>query len=153
MFRMGLNYVYLNFFDPVKKAEAEACALIIASILLSPGYTEAISELVLLAWAFGEAMMDLKTLLAGGREPLIKDGTTWQLSLEQLASFSSATPVRADGTGLSYGDHLTILLSMKSDKELTNALLDLLEYNRRLIGDDPGFRIDSCFKPLINLKQ
>ena len=144
LIRMGLNYVYLNTFDPAKKAEAEACAFIIASIMLAPEETEVIAQLVLLAWAYGESMMDLKTILAGGKEPLIKDESTWQLSLSQLAQFSSETPVTSR-TGLSYKDHLTILLAMRSDRELTGAFLDLLEYNRRLIGDDPAFQIDSCF--------
>lgn len=143
MIRMGLNYIYLNSMDPAKKAEAETCGLIIASLLLSPEAAEPISQIVLLAWAFGESMMDLKTMLAGGKEPLIKDESTWQLTLTQLASFSSETPTTGR-TGLSYDDYLTILLAIQSESELTRSLLDLLEYNRRIIGDDPAFQIDAC---------
>lgn len=144
LIRMGLNFVYLSFFAPEKKAEAEGVALIIASILMAPELTEAIAQVLLLAWAYGEGMMDLKTLLAGGKSPVLKDESTWQLSLEKLAVFSHETAPDTNLTGLTYDEYLTILLCMIPDGELTGRTLDLLEYNRRIEGGDPGFRIDSC---------
>ena len=144
LIRMGLNYLYLLLFSPDKQAEAHAVALIIASIFLSPEMVENIAQILLIAWAYCEAMMDLKTLLAGGREPLIKDETTWQLSLEQMAFFSAGTEVDKTKRGLSYEDYLVLLLCMVPDSVLTKRTLDLLEYNRRIIGNDPSFQIDSC---------
>lgn len=144
LIRMGLNYIYLLLFSPDKQAEATGVALIIASIFLNPELTEVIAQILLIAWAYCEAMMDLKTLLAGGREPLIKDETTWQLSLEQMAFFSAGTQVDTSRRGLSYEDYLILLLCMVPDSDLTKRTLDLLEYNRRIIGNDPSFQIDSC---------
>ncbi len=144
LIRMGLNYTYLQFFAPEKKAEAESMALIISLILLSPEAAEAIAQILLLAWSYGESMMDLKTLLAGGKEPVIKDDSTWQLSLSELATFSANTAVDKSRSGLSYKDHLILLMAMMQDNDLSDRLLDLLEYNRRLFGNDPGFQIDSC---------
>ncbi len=144
LIRLGLNLLYLEVLDETKKAEAEAMALIISSVLLMPESSEGIAQILLFLWAYAESMMDLKTLLEGGREPVIKDESTWQLSLEQMASFSRSTPTDKNRSGLSYKDHLVILLCMQSEGELAADVMNLLEYNRRLIGNEPGFKIDSC---------
>ena len=58
--------------DSGKKAEAEALAFALSVILLIPEGTEILKQLILLAWAAGESVADIRTLLLGGRVPLIK---------------------------------------------------------------------------------
>ena len=44
----------------------------------------AVSFLILTLWAFGEAVLDVKTLLAGGRVSFWKTDATWKTGLSGL---------------------------------------------------------------------
>ena len=46
-----------------KKAEAEAMALTLCSLLAVPAITQAAAQVILLAWAYGECLMDVRALL------------------------------------------------------------------------------------------
>ena len=45
---------------------------------------------ILLAWAYGEAIMDIRTLISGGKVPLVKNAEDWKLSLSGLMQLGSA---------------------------------------------------------------
>ncbi len=143
LIRETLNSVYLMT-DAEKKAEADALGLLIAAALFIPEAAELVSAILILCWAFGESMMDIKVLLAGGRIPLLKDPLTWQLPLEDLASLSIHTTPADRQKGFDYKEYLCILLMMKSSSKLVAGITDLLEYNRRQSEGGSGFAIDTC---------
>lgn len=141
--REVLNFLYLNT-SADKKAEAEGIAAIISTIVASPEATEAVTQIMLLCWAYCESVADVKTLLAGGKVPLFKDDSTWNCSLGQLAGLSPVTEVKTNGSGFSYRDYLFMLLLLKSEDYLAAKAASLLEYNRRIKGNDPDFSLDTC---------
>ena len=53
-----------------KKAEAEAAALTLCTVIGLPELAEGAAQGILLAWAYGEAIMDIRTLISGGKVPL-----------------------------------------------------------------------------------
>lgn len=141
--REGLNYAYL-LCDTEKQASIEALALMICSFLLIPEFTEPVKHLILLGWAYCESLMDVKSLLGGGKVPIFKDASTWKTTLSGLSSLTVNTPAPDSGTGFSYEEYLCILLMMKTSTALAERIADLLEYNRRIIGNENGFSLDTC---------
>lgn len=66
--------------DSVKKSEAMALAATISTLLLIPEAAEAVKQLILLAWAAGEGVIDIRSLLSGNKVPLVKTSDNWQLT-------------------------------------------------------------------------
>ena len=68
----------LSYGDSVKKSEAMALAATISTLLLIPEAAEAVKQLILLAWAAGEGVIDIRSLLSGNKVPLVKTSDNWQ---------------------------------------------------------------------------
>lgn len=147
--RFAVNYAYLMT-DEVKKSEAGAMALTMAGIVALLALTEVIKQGILLAWAFGEAVMELRSLLKGGKIELVKTRESWQLQLSNLLKLGTENDV-SDGMhsdkGLSYQDYLRILLFTKSQEESAMRSLDVIEMNMR-IKKGEFFRVDRCISKL-----
>ena len=47
-------------------------------------FAGALQKLLMLAWAYGESLLDVRTLLAKGKVPMLKAETEWKLPLEKL---------------------------------------------------------------------
>ena len=107
MIREGINFVYL-LGDAPKRAQAESLATAISSALLIP-MASGIVEMVLLGcWAYGESILDVRELFAGGKVPLMKNASNWQLELENLGQLLQRmdTDRRDDTQGMDYEDYL-----------------------------------------------
>ena len=141
--RETLNFLYLCS-DAEKSAEAESMALMLTSAVLLPELTPLVSVILMLCWAYGESLLDLKTLLAGGKVPVMKDAGTFHLSLWNLSALQADAKTLNTGKGMDYKDYLTVLLMMKGNSKLMDAVLDLLETNRRKEEGAENFSIDTC---------
>ncbi len=144
--RMALNYVYLQG-DSEKQAEAEALALTISIILLIPEGMEVLKQLILLAWVTGESVADIRTLLSGGKAPLVKTKENWSLSLSELLTLGGGAE-QLQGTdeqeGISYKDYLRIFLFLGDSDEVTMRSLDRIEENLASEHGLDNFRADQC---------
>lgn len=144
--RFGMNYLYLQT-DTAKQAEAETLALTLSTLAALPAISGIVKQVLLAAWAFGESIVDLRTLMSGKKAALIKNSENWQLSLSSLMTLGTAEDMQegADSEeGLTYTDYLRILLFLKDEKELTIKALDRVEQNMKLEKENPFFRVDSC---------
>lgn len=144
--RMALNYIYLQG-DSGKQGEAEALAFILSAILLIPEGTEALKQLILLAWAAGESAVDIRTLLAGGKAALVKTSDTWRLSLSELLTLGGGSE-QIRGTdaeeGISYKDYLRAFLFLEDPSEVTMRSLDRIEENLASEHGQNTFQADQC---------
>lgn len=144
--RMGLNYVHLMA-DAGKQGEADAMALAIATVVLRPEIKDAVKQLLLLLWCFGESVVDVRTLLAGRKAALIKNASNWQLPLSAIFTFW-LPGTEYEGTdsedGLNYGQYLQILLFLKDAETLNMRALDRIEQNLRFELGQEYFYADSC---------
>lgn len=144
--RMGLNYAHLVT-DPEKQGEAESMAAALAAVSLHPEATDALKQLILLIWCFGESVVDLRTLLAGRRAALVKNAHNWQLPLSGVFTFWMPD-AGYEGTdaeeGLDYRQYLQILLHLKGASVLDMRVLDRLEQNLRFEKGMEFFRADAC---------
>ena len=145
-FRFAANYMYLMT-DAEKQSEAETFAAAISILLLQPETIEILKQIILVLWAFGESVMDLRGLLAGGRTVLVKTKETWQLNLSALFQLGTGE-VQSEGAdaqeGMTYAEYLQILLFLEKDAQLTMRTLDRVEQNLRLENGLDNFRADAC---------
>lgn len=146
LLRFVPNYVHLQG-SGAKKAEAEALALTLCALLAIPAVTQAVTQGILLAWAYGESLMDLRSLLGGCKVPLVKSDESWQLSLAGLLKIgedSEWNDGKDCGDGLSYQDYLRMLLFLEKKETLGLRALDMIEQNLRSEHGLAFFRADQC---------
>ena len=92
LLREGVNFVYI-LADGEMRHSAELLAAAIAGG--APGVTTALTAALLAAWAYGESLLDVRILLAGGKVPAVKTKESFQLTLENLGNYrKSSLPVR-----------------------------------------------------------
>lgn len=144
--REGLNLIHI-LSDSAKREEARALALVITgSVGLAP-LTEITACLIMGVWAMGEAVTDLRTLMAGGSVPLWKTRGDWNLSLEGLLDMGRQNLPPAGSRdsserGLTYEGYLKLLL-LKEEPEVKHMrMLDLMQLQIRQ--REPGFLVEKC---------
>ena len=146
LLRFVPNYAYIQT-DAAMKAEAEAMALTLCSLLAVPAITAAAAQVILLAWAYGETVMDLRSLLSGNRVPLIKSKESWQLSLSSLLTLGTEED-QSEGMdtegGLLYREYLRMLLFLEKQESCAVRALGIIEQNLRQRHGQAGFRADIC---------
>ena len=146
MLRFAPNYVFLQA-DSAKKAEAEALAATLCTLLAVPAIIDAAAQMILLAWAYGESVVDIRSLLKGNKVPLVKTGESWQLQLSSLLTLGTEGD-KGDGMdtegGLLYSEYLKILLFLKEQKKTGMRALDLIEMNLRTRYGQEYFHADQC---------
>ena len=149
LLREAANAAYL-YTDPEKRAQSGALAASLCTALLIPEGAFVVEKLLLLGWAYGESLLDVRQLMAGGKVPLVKNGASWQLALSDIGQiFSLLQDGQAKNTsGLDYNDYLQILLFTSSRNNLTFRCMDMIEQNIRLKPGKENFRIDSCMECL-----
>ncbi|CUX37145.1 hypothetical protein BN3456_01798 [Clostridium sp. C105KSO13] len=144
--RFGINYLYLQS-DAAKQAEAEALALTLSTLAGLPAVSAAVKQALLAAWAFGESMLDLRSLLSGKRAALIKNTENWQLSLSSLMTLGTGEDMQegmdAEG-GITYRDYLRVLLFLENEDKLTVKALERIEQNMRTEVKEEAFCVDTC---------
>lgn len=145
--RFPVNYGFL-LSDSVKKAEAEAMAATLAGVIALPALISVIKQAILLAWAFGESIMDVRALLAGEKVELLKNQENWKLQLSSLLKLGKEEiNVQKSEGGLSYREYLRMLVFLQKEKEVTMRSLDVIEMNIRQKRGE-FFRVDSCVSKL-----
>lgn len=143
LMREGANFLYLVN-DPLKKQEADAMALLLTGWIPVAGVQTVTSYALILAWACGESLLDVRELLAGGKVPLLKEADTWKLSLSQIPGLVGMLD-GVDGSGdngLSYEEYLQILFMMGSSGKYPMRALDLIEGYVRTRPGLGNFRAD-----------
>ena len=138
--RGAMNLLFL-LNSPDKKAEADALAAAV-SVGIVPAQM-ALSFFILVMWAFGEAVLDVKTLLAGGKIPFWKTEGTWKTSLSGLLdqSFLKETG-ESSGEGRTYTEYLNCLIFLMDRKTRNFRMMDLIQWNIR--AEQSDFSVVSC---------
>ncbi len=144
--REGVNYAYL-LTDAAKVAECEALALATVGATMIPGLVEAMKHVLLLAWAFGESVWDVRLLLEGKKVVFWKNSETWKLSLNgalKLAGAGEESVGEGDVGGMDYEEYLCVLLTMTGRERKMGRSLDVIEGVVRGTAGNHRFYIDQC---------
>ena len=147
--REGINVACLMA-DNVKMAEVQALAAAIAASFLIPPAAVIIEGALVLCWAFAESILDVQELFAGGKVPIIKDASNWQLSLQSMPALMEKTDSerKNDETGLSYEDYLQVFLLAKAKGEKIMRGMDMVESSIQEKENWNTFQMDHCITAL-----
>lgn len=151
LIRQGINYVFL-ISHPEFSGEAEALADILAGFTGSPALVKGLKHLILLGWACGESLVEVRQLLRGYELSAVKGTKDWQVSLSGLLELI-VNPGKYDEQtkkqqGLKYEFFLRLLLSMKSAKVLAMRSLDIIEGELQLKKGCEKIHLDHCVESL-----
>lgn len=130
--REAANLLYLSS-NPTSVEQAGILAVSLAGASLNPISVEAVKAAILVAWAFGESVLDVRTLLAGGRIALLKSESSWTTELEYLSSLGEGyAKAKNCKQGLDYEEYLGVLLLFQQETQLAKRSLDVQEQTLRL---------------------
>lgn len=142
--REAANATYL-FSDRTKREEADLVAFALSTLLGVPELQGLFQTSILLGWAYAESVHDLKTLMNGGKVPLLKDSNSWHFGLNSVLQGAwDWQGLSGKEAGLSYQDYLRILLLMGEKQEISYRTMDVMEANLRLTAGNRAFRMDAC---------
>ena len=145
LLRWAADAMYI-YGDSGKVAIAEGAAIAIAAISLQPELVVPLKHVLLLAWAYMEAVMDVRRLLGGAKVPLFKTADDWCMSFEGMANYQ-AELASHDGkstAGLDYRMYLRLLLLLQPRETKVLRLMDLIEMRIRKTEGNANFRLDGC---------
>jgi len=141
--REAANAMYL-FSDGEKRMEAQLAAELACSLTMVPELAPLLEAAILLGWAYAESIYDVKTLLSGGKIPLIKDRETWHYGLTGALQGELADGDN-EGVGLAYEDYLRIFMACTDLDILTARAMNMVEADIRLTPGNGAFRLDGCY--------
>lgn len=144
--REAANALFL-FTDEEKFLEIQAAAILVCGIFALPVLIPLVEFAILMGWAYAESVYDVKSLLAGGKVPLIKDASSWHYSLEAALS-GDLQDGTAEGEGLSYQDYLRVLMMLTNLDALTGRAMNMAEADIRKTPGNAMFRLDGCIDRL-----
>ena len=138
--RSGLNLIHI-LSDNAKRAQARELAAVITGAGSITPLILVTTFFVMSVWALGEALMDVKGLLAGRKVMLFKAAEDWTLSVEKLLALGrDGKPDTGGGErGLSYLSWLKILLFVEPLVCQEYRIMDVIELN--LGQENSGFRM------------
>lgn len=147
--REAANFTYL-ITNPSRRAEAAAMSSAIALSFGIPIAEGLVRKALQVCWAFGESVLDVRTLLEGGKVPLAKSDSSWQLQLDQLIHLlEGLDSLRKDSQeGLAYRDYLRLLLLPVSQEKQVMRGMDMVEYQVRSREGKENFRLDCCISQI-----
>jgi hypothetical protein len=135
MIREGVNFIYLQT-DAVKKGEAYELATALATAFAVPALIPALAQGILAAWAYAESILDVRTLLSGGKIPWIKTSASWSSSLSNFGELLAGTATASESdTGEDYSSYVQKLLYLKAKKLQNYRAMDLMELYARQQGN------------------
>lgn len=141
--RLAANLVYL-LSDAAKMEEALAVAAALVGFTGNPGIIELAKAGILTAWAYAESILDLRTLLGGGKVALVKSAEDWTIGLSNLSgAFGGTQKVKECENGFSYEDYLQKMLYFENQEKLNYRAMNLIEKNIRIWSGNPNLRMDS----------
>ena len=139
--RTGLNLVCL-YRDNDKKSEAKMLAKTIAGVSGTAPIVPVISFLIMSVWALGQAVCDVRDLLAGHKVPLIHDDESFYLTLSGLMKVAEGLPEPDSSRekGWKYADYLRLFLIVGQNSTTDYRCMDVIQMALRKHQSD--FRVD-----------
>lgn len=141
--REAANVLYL-LSDAEKNMQMEEAAALACGLFALPELIPVVKAAILFGWAYAESLYDVKTLMAGGRIPLMKDKGSWHYALENALSGADCE-AGEEGGGLTYQDYLRLFMTLTNLETLTARAMSLVEADIRQTPGNSRFRLDGCY--------
>lgn len=149
LIRQGINLIQI-LSDSGKRQEAQTLAAVITGLTGLAPLLEVMTCFVMTVWAMGEALMDIRELMAGETISLWKQNSEWSLSLEGLLSLGEQKGMekltgREDAErrgGMDYEQYLKLLLFTVDQGNKQTRIMDMIQFH--LQEKEPGFTLERC---------
>lgn len=137
------NYIFTGK-DTQMKMQINTMASAITGVMGMPQTMKAVQVLIRMAISYGESLLELHTLFSGGEVPLIKDKTTWNLTLKTMAEqLRNKQIVKKGKKNISYKDYLKLFLLTKGNsRTVCYRMMDIMQEN--IASKEPGFLMENC---------
>lgn len=133
--REAMNFITLMG-DAAKKQQAMTLATALVGFTGIPPLVLAVQIGILLAWAFVESVLDVRTLLEGGKISLLKSAGEWSSDVSHCReTVEGKQAAGEDGRGLSYRQYLLLLLFLHPASQLCLRCMALMEQNEQICMD------------------
>ncbi|MBP5266264.1 MAG: hypothetical protein J6Z06_05525 [Lachnospiraceae bacterium] len=123
---------------------AEATATALVGFTGNPAIIKGVKQGILAAWAYMESVLDVRTLLSGGKVAFVKTGDDWTSDIANLgACFDVNTKAKQSEGGISYEAYLVAFTYLESEARIGQRCLDVVE---AAICANPGYehcRVDN----------
>lgn len=151
LMREGVNYVFLLTHSELS-VKAEVMADVLVGFTGNEALIKGMKHLILLGWAYGESLVEVRQLLGGYELALLKSEEDWQVPLSDLLSLVR-DPGKYDEQsrlqqGISYESCLRGFLSFLSAETLAMRGLDVIEGELRQQEDCGRIHLDHCVEML-----
>ena len=145
LLREGMNYLYC-LQDSGMSLEAGSVAATFTGFLGMPAVTAATQHALLLAWAYGESLLDIRILLDGGKVPINKEASDWKLSIENLGRITEILKQgnKGNSRGLSYYGYLRVLLNLGNTGRQSLRALDMIQTELQAQKETENFKAENC---------
>ncbi len=87
----------------------------------------------------------MKTLLSGGRVPVMKTAADWKTGINSIKNVRGSLSDDSGGSGLNYKEYLQIMLFLQGSTDRTYRAMDIMEMDIRTTPGNGRFRMDGCF--------
>ena len=146
--RTFLNLIYL-YTSPDKGEVLQAAVEAMSLMSALPVAGEVLKLLLMACWSAAEAVVDCAGLAEGGKVPLMKDQSSWNLSMNQLLNVAKGGARASDyfndtGKGLDYDQYLMIFMLLTSSEKKLIRMSQLIECNIRLVDGYKDFALSRC---------
>lgn len=146
--RTFLNLIYV-YTSPSKNAELQKAIKSMKLLKKVPVAGEVIKLLIMACWSAAEAVVDCAGLAEGGKVPLIKSKSSWNLSMDDLQGIAKGGKRAADyfhdsGKGLDYNQYLMIFMFLMPSEKKMGRMSQLIECNIRLVDGYEDFSLARC---------
>lgn len=145
LLREGSNYLYCTSDEEMSAAAGGLAALLIGWIQI-PALTAALKHILLLGWAYGESLLDVRAVMSGGKVEILKTRETWNLKIEDLSRINELLENNGgrQESGLTYRGYLRLLLYLQPAAEQKKRALDLVELRVKAGEGLAQFQADHC---------
>lgn len=130
--------------DPAKMADAKTLATLLVGFTGNEGIIEMAQYGIIAAWAYAESILDVRTLLSGGKIAILKTGNEWTTDIFHISeSFQNAGKAKECENGLSYSGYLQAFFCLEQQAQLNYRALNLMEKNIRMLSGNDNLCMDS----------
>lgn len=151
LMREGANYAFLLSHADYQE-KAELLADLLAGLTGNPAVIKGLKHLILLGWAYGESLVEVRQLLGGYELSAYKGENDWQVPLSGLLSLIG-NPGKYDvpaspQKGLGYESYLRMLLTLQPAETLAMRSLDMIEGELQQMAGCERIHVDHCIERL-----
>ncbi len=140
LIREAANMISL-YLDTERINEINAIVETAMALLTLPELAPALTALVVAVWSYFESISDVKTIMFGGKVPLIKSHDEWRTGIFG----SNKNKSENYGAGLDYKAYLRVLLYFSDTDTLLKRFLNVVDMDVRKISKNTHFSLDNCF--------